>query len=176
MAKACIFAKSDISSVLSLLNREYKKVYGVSTPQNVRLMKIYAKMAVIALGGWIEDGMKNLMGISIDELQEVLNQNNLKKMVGSIYGFSYEWHVSKMIVYAFGAHGLEYIESEVGDSDIARLSSSLGNLKTWRDNAAHSHATVLICNPEMVIRELNAIFPILKKMERGARTYRNLHF
>ena len=176
MAKRRIFAKSEILSVLSVLDREYKKVYTISTPSNIRLMKAYAKMAVIASGGWVEDGLKDLMDVSISRLKSTKNQKKLQDMAESIHGFSYPWHFSKGVIMTFGAQGFEFIELSVGDPDISRLSSTLGNLKTWRDLAAHSHATIIKCDPSRVIMEMNLIFPILKKIETSARAYKKKHF
>lgn len=176
MAKGCIFAKGEILSVLSVLDREYKKAYGVPTPSNVRLMKTYAKMSVIAAGGWVEDGLRDLMDVSISKLKSTTNQTKIQRMVRDIHGFSYSRHFSRGVIMTFGAQGLEFIELCVGDSDISRLASSLGNIKTWRDDVAHSHAAVITCDPSRVTREVGLIFPILKKIERSARLYRKKHF
>lgn len=176
MAKSCVFAKGEILSVLFVLDREYKRAYAVPTASNVRLMKTYAKMAVIAAGGWVEDGLKDLMNVSISKLKSAATQTKIQGLVKDIHGFSYPWHFSRGMIMTFGAHGLEFIEAYVGDADIARLTSALGNIRTWRDDVAHSHAAVITSDPSRVIREVGLIFPILKKIEISARLYRNEHF
>lgn len=175
MARGCVFAKSDILTVLKLLDREYRKASEGKKRKDGRMLMVYSKMAVVALGGWIEDGMISLKQISANGL----SANKRKKLEEStryIFGFGYDKHISAVMMYAFGVHGLEYIEAQVGESDVIRLSSSLGKLAKWRNDAAHSHTKTVPCNPEMIIKEFEIIFPIVKKMEEGARMYRNDHF
>lgn len=167
-----IFSKTEILSVLSLIDKEYNNIYHINTPKNIKLMKSYTKMATIATGGWVEDGLKELSQMSIDRLSE---QKRISKLTESIYGFSYN-HFYKYIIYSFGPHGLEFIESSVGDTKIFILKSSLGKLKEWRDHAAHSHRIILQCNPSQVITEFNKIFPILKEIEKYAKEYKKKHF
>lgn len=176
MSKSCVFAKTEIFSALGILDREYKKVYKKSTVRNIRLMKAYSKMAIVASGGWVEDGIKNLSEISISKLSEPRTQKKLVDIIDKIHGFSYSSHFSRGVINTFGAHGFEFIEAEVGDADIARLSSTLGKLKAWRDTAAHSYVTTIPCDPSTVISEMKTIFPILKKVEASARLYRKNHF
>lgn len=176
MSSKNVFLKTEIYSVLSLIDAEYKKIYSITTIKNAKLMKSYAQIAIIAVGGWIEDGLEELALLSISKLTVIDNQEHITKLVDKIYGFSYKHHFSQMIILTYGAHGLEYIESKVGDSDIAILTSSLGTLKKWRDDVAHSHRTAIPCNPEQVIKEFNKIFPILKKFEKYAREYKRKHF
>lgn len=176
MSTKYAYSKTEILSVLSLIQKEYKKIYNITTPRNGKLMKSYAKIAIIAIGGWLEDGLKELAQLSIIKLQETKNQDKATKFVGQIYGFSYRYHFSQAIMFSFGVHGLEFIELKIGDADIARLSSSLGKLKKWRDEVAHSHRTAIPCNPTQIIQELNIIFPILKKIEQYAREYKRKHF
>ena len=175
MARGCIFAKTEVLAALSVLDREYKKAYKRPSPRNNRLLKAYSKMAVITAGGWVEDGIKSLMEMSILKLKELDGQKRLKNEADHIWGFRY-YHFSKGMMFAFGAHGLEYVERKIGSTDLAILSSSFGKLKTWRDDAAHSHATTIRSNPTMVIGEMNIIFPILKKIEASTREYSRKHF
>ena len=176
MSIKCVYPKTEIFSVLSLIEKEYKKIYNITTPRNGKLMKSYAQIAIIALGGWIEDGLEELTQLSIVKLREIGNQKKATKFIDQIYGFNYDYHFSKAMMLSFGAHGLEFIESKVGDSDIAILNSSLNKLKKWRDKVAHSHRTVIPCNLTQVIREFNIIFPILKQLEKYAKEYKKKHF
>lgn len=171
-----IFLKTEILSVLSLIETKYVEIYPIATVKNAKLMKSYAQIAIIAIGGWLEDGLKELTKLSIINLNDLDRQDKITKMVESIYGFSYTGHFSKAIILTYGIHGYEYIETKVGDSDIAILSSSLGLLKSWRDDVAHSHRTAIPCNPTQVIIEFKKIFPILKKIEKYAREYKKDHF
>lgn len=175
MSKKCIFAKTEITSTLKILEKEYLKLYLVSTPQSTNLMKLYSKMAIVTLGSWIEDGMKELAQISIIQLGEVKTQDKIIKMVSEIYGFNYSSNFSTSIVYSFGPHGLEFIESSIGSKNLAKLSSEFGNLKSWRDAAAHSYSAVINCDPSRAIQVFDDIFPILKKIEKCAREYRDRH-
>lgn len=176
MARGCVFAKGEILSVLNILEREYQKTAKLPSLTNNRLLKSYSKMAVIAAGGWVEDGIKSLMQISIERLNDLNGQTRLTNEADNIWGFGYKRHLSKGMMLAFGAHGLEFVERVVGSTNIAILSSSLGNLKAWRDDAAHSYVLTIKCNPAMVIKEIEKIFPILKHIEKCAREYRKLHY
>lgn len=176
MPRIYLFSKTEINAMLTILDKEYKKVYYMGTKKSTRLMQAFSKMAVLAIGGWLEDGIKQITKLSTSKLKEIKNQEKIENMVSRIYGFKYEDHFTRGILWSFGAHGFEYIETEVGSADIARLSSTLNNLKTWRDVAAHSHSRIIPCNPNQIITEMNNIFPILKKIEASAKKYKNIHF
>lgn len=176
MAKGVIFAKTDILAVLNIINGEYMKALSASSAKNNRLLKTYSKMAVITAGGWVEDGIKSLMEISGTKLRNVDGQKRLEHLSKRISGFSYERHFSRGVMYAFGAHGLEFIEKQLGQNDLIQLGSSLGNLKKWRDDAAHSHAVHIKATPSIIIKEIGLMFPILKNIESSARKYKNKYF
>ena len=176
MSSRNVFSKTEILSVLSLIQAEYTKIYSITTVKNTKLMKAYAQMAIIAIGGWLEDGLDELAQLSIAELSSIDRQNHTTNLVKRIYGFDYKDDFSKAIMLTFGAHGLEFIELKVGDSDIAILKSSLETLKVWRNHTAHSQRNTIIFNPAQVINEFNKIFPILKKIDKYARKYKNKHF
>lgn len=176
MSTKYVYTKTEILPVLLIIEKEYNKIYYITTHRNGELMKSYAKIAIIAIAGWLEDGLKELAQLSIIKLREINNQEKATKSVGQIHSFTYKNHISQAIIISFGVHCLEYIEAQVGDTDIAKLSSSLGKLKIWRDEVAHSHRTAIPCNPTQIIRELNIILPILKKIEKYARVYRKKHF
>lgn len=176
MARGCVFAKGEILSVLNILEREYQKTSKLRSPTNSRLLKSYSKMAIVAAGGWVEDGIKSLMQISTARLKDLNGQTRLINEADNIWGFGYKKHFSKGIMLAFGAHGLEFVETSVGPTNITILNSSLGKLKTWRDGAAHSYVLTIKCNPAMVIKEVERIFPILKQIEMCTREYRKLHY
>lgn len=176
MSKICIFSKTEVLAVLKNINTEYKVLYFQDTPKSARLMKTYSKIAVIELCGWIEDGLKNLAKLSIEKLKVRRVRKDVNNFIEGINGFKYDSHFSKIMMLAFGAHGFEFIESRVGDADIARLRSVLGNLKNWRDDSAHSHIITIPCDPSHIIKEMDIIFPILKKIEINARIYKKKHF
>jgi len=176
MAQGSAFAKTEIIVALTLLESEYQKASAQTTSRNAKLLKTYSNMAVIAASGWIEDGIKALMDISISRLHNLDIKDRLNTKKSGIWGHSYDKHLAEGILYAYGAHGLEFIEDEIGVSDLARLKSSLGNLKKLRDGVAHSYASTISCNPAMVVRDMEIIIPILKKVETKARLYKNAHF
>lgn len=174
MAKAIIFAKTEVTKTLELIVRKYLAAYDVHNADNTRLMHLYSGMAVITLSGYLEDGMDGLVDITLKSLS-VDGRKRLQESRGGIHGASYG-HLSKRIAIAFGSHGLEFIESYVGPSDIAILSSTLGTLKKLRDEAAHSHKGAILRNPSMILSDFIKIHPILRKIEKGARLYRDEHF
>lgn len=171
-----IFTKKEILTSLNILNNDYQKAYKVASSKNTLLLKIYSKIAVITAAGWIEDGMRSLAEISTIKLKDLNGQKRLKNRVDNIFGCSYKNHFSKALSLAFGAHGLEYIENKIGATDLAILESFMGNLKSWRDDAAHSYSLTIKTNPEMIILEINKILPILKQIESSARKYGDNHF
>jgi len=176
MGSKQIFTKTEILTPLAILDRGYNKASKVPSSRNNQLLKIYSKIAVITAGGWIEDGMKSLVEISAIKLRDNNGQCRLRGDVEFIFGFSYKQHFSKALMFAFGAHGLEYIEDEIGATDLVVLESSLGNLKSWRDHAAHSYSVIISATPTRVIGEMSKIIPILKKIEKSTKKYRDIHF
>lgn len=166
-----IFAKKEILSVLVLLDREYKKASSGATKKDTQLMITYAKMAIIAISGWIEDGIKDLSFLSILKLKELPRQKILISLIEGIHGCSYN-HFSKAIIISFGAHGFEFLEKNIGDSDLAIVKNFLGNLKKWRDDIAHSYVAKIPRDPSGIIKEISSIFPILRSIEQCIRKYR----
>jgi len=176
MSRNYIFLKKEIAADLFLINKEYQKIYFENTPRSTRLLKIYSRMALINLCGWVEDELKKLGNLSVENLKENRSRDLVNNHTAKIYGFDYDKHLSLRLILTFGVHGFEFIESKTGDANIAILDSVLAKLKKWRDLAAHSHANVIQCDPSRIILEFEKIFPILKKIEKSARKYSRKHF
>lgn len=175
MAKSVRFAKTEVTRSLKLVKKRYLAAYnGEDNDNNRRLLHLYAGMAIITLSGYLEDGMNGVVDISHRGLSAD-SQKNLLEGTKRVNGASYD-HFRKRLVLAFGYHGLDFIESHVGSSNIVILKSKLGNIKKLRDETAHSHSNTIRRSPGEVLSDFEGILPILKKIEEGARLYRDRHF
>lgn len=168
-----IFLKKTILPVLKVLDAEYQKASMLTTPIANDLMFSFARNAVVTVGGWLEDGFDETAELSIIKLKKLNIQTFIHEQIGFIYGFNYKKHVSRAVSMSFGAHGLEYIESKVGASDIAILSATLEKIEKWRNSAAHSMATIHVV-PKQIISEVNLLYPILRKFVKSAKQYIDL--
>ena len=173
MPEVTIFSPIEINKVLKLIEEEYSVAYSGIDEKSTELMQLYSTMAVLTLSGWLEDGMKELVNLSMPGLS-VIGQKRLVDRT-RVNGSSYE-HLTKRLGAAFGSHGLEFIESEVGASDIAILTSILATLKNLRNDASHSYAAVISKNPTAILSDANKLLPILGKIEIYAKLYRTDHF
>ena len=167
-----IFPKTEITQLLRLTKQEYDKASILSGRVSGRKMRLYYCAAVIALSGWLEDNMNKVARIPMRGLDAQRQQRLERKL--KVNGASYE-HFTRRLEVAYGSHGLAYIERTVGDSDIARLQSKLGNLKTMRDDVSHSLSVVIRRPPNDLLGDFVLVHPILKRFEQAARQYAKDH-
>lgn len=167
------FAKTEINSTLKLIARLYRSAYAGGSQNDARLLRLYSNMSIVSLSGWLEDGMDSVVDIALKGLGREA-QERLQKKRDGVHGASYK-HFADRLQVAFGAHGLEFIESQVGPADMEILKGTLGTLKSLRDDVSHSYKVRILRNPDVILSDFVRVYPILKKFEQAARSYRDNH-
>ncbi|MFA5799473.1 MAG: hypothetical protein WC840_00770 [Candidatus Peribacteraceae bacterium] len=148
---------------------ELKSMYDRAT--NPLEKDLICKLALIELCGWIEE--------SVDEMVLTFVGKKTKdhatiKYVGDVldrnHSFGYEWHFRHLLSLILGAVNFEKIEKKVerkiGTKAMATFKSSLGTLKTLRNDVAHTHVKGAARKPGnapvLVLRWLDEVFIGLK--------------
>jgi len=98
-----------------------------------------AKFEIVKSCGWIEEEVDKLMlKYGVRCLKNTEYPEKYQKVVKDVYGFDYEKHFRKMLIQLIGMYGTCRIEEKVGDTRRLQFKSVLGQLKTRRDNLAHT--------------------------------------
>ena len=167
------FVETEINSTLKLIESLYRLAYVGEREDDVKLLGLYSKMSVVSLSGWVEDGMKGVADMVLEGLGATA-QARLQKKQNEIHGASYE-HFANRLLLAYGAHGLDFIESRVTDVDMQVLKSTLGTLKNARNDVSHSYKVKILRSPDIILTDFIKIYPILKRFEQAAQFYRDNH-
>tara|TARA_B110000027_G_C15947809_1_gene224204 strand:+ start:31 stop:528 length:498 start_codon:yes stop_codon:yes gene_type:complete len=160
-----MIAKSYIKSTL----QELDILYNSASSQKKAIY--FSKLAVIELCGWIEE--------TLDEIIIKHGNRNLKapenkeyckiRIVNPNYGFQYNNNIRPMLISLLGLIQIEKLEFELEKTaQITLLKSSLGNLKSTRNEAAHTHLKGITRSynaPSRTIGDFNRIAIILEKID-----------
>lgn len=136
---------------------------------------LYAKLAVIELGGWIETSMDDLIYRAGKKIKEPANVKELRdSIVGKTWGFDYKVNFRKMMIQCLGLVAVEKIEKTADAGRIAAMIAALGVLKTARNNLAHTYVkhpnfTAPIPAPSVVAGYLTVVYEGLMAIEKAMR-------
>jgi hypothetical protein len=103
----------------------------------------YAKLAIIELGGWVEQSIDLIIKDLVNRFIE--KPENLKLMEERIkrtYAFHYNENFRYLLTLVVGITNVERLEAIVDPSKFAILTATLSALKTVRDAEAHTHLCV----------------------------------
>ena len=127
--------KMEIERNLRELGSRYNR-----KPTNIREPYYFSKLLLIELCGWIE--------VSMDTIITDCANRNIKdpaiqtytqvQIVGPTHGFSYNRHFRPMLMKVIGIVKLQELENSLDQRKFLTMKSSLGTLKTHRDQQAHS--------------------------------------
>lgn len=134
----------------------------------------FAKLAIIEVGGWVEQTMDEIINSRIKiKLSATANQKFLdSEIVRRTHGFEYEQHFRGMLIKSIGIVGVEKLETLLNTAKFGALKRELVTLKTIRDSLAHTHihgATTTIDAPSISIGRLEKIYDGLIDYERTLR-------
>lgn len=154
-----------IETILVALESQYSSSI-LST--DLTLPIAYSKLAVLELGGWIEESVDVILYNYIDNR---LLTNDCKDRIKSIIkknnGFTYKDHVFHLFICTLGANNWENIVDIVGNSQISMLDSKFATYTEQRNKAAHTYQLVTprYYAPSQVITDFRTIRPIMEKIE-----------
>ena len=164
-----MIAKSYIESTL----KELDKLYNQASSQKKAIY--FSKLAVIELCGWIEETVDDIVLRHCNrKLKNIDNKNYCKeKIIKTNYGFQYSQNIRPMLISLIGLIEVEKLENELEKTaQVTLLKSNLGNLKTSRNEAAHTHLkgiTRTYNAPSRTIGDFNRISAILEKIDLELR-------
>lgn len=139
---------------------------------------LYAKLAIIEVGGWTEVSMDDLVLRAGAKLKDTTNIQLLEgKIVDRNWGFDYKKNFRNMMTQTVGLVTLEKIEKKVNGTKHTKLIAALGLLKDARNSVAHTYIKkIAISNPipapSVTNTYLNDIYDGLKEIENVMRQLR----
>lgn len=130
----------DVVEIEDRLNRLNYLYLGSSGDSE--LPTIYSKVAIMELGGWVEEARDELCRMLFDKVYDDANNeafNNLFK--GHISGFEYdEYFRRRVFERIIGKQGTKDLESKI---DVATFEPFKANLNAlWNQRNAHAHRTI----------------------------------
>ena len=159
----------DSTDLRSLLSHIFESHQREQDP--VRTL-LWAKMAVMEVGGWTEDCVDKIITERASDLG-LTSCKPLQERVKRTHGFGYSDHFRPLIVELVGNVGADRVEQRLL-AERERLKMALAELKQARDTRAHTHirARSQIDAPSKAIdllnkieRELNAFSRELAQIE-----------
>lgn len=119
-----------------------EKCYDNSKNTEIEESKIYSKIAILELSGWVEESMD---GIILDLADKKLDSSNakkrLEKIISNINGFTYEKHFLEMLRKSIGVINEEAVEKKIRDmpdGKLIKLKNALDRLYNERNTLAHT--------------------------------------
>lgn len=154
-----------IENILSNLDTLYSVSIGSA---DATIPASYCKLAVLELGGWIEESVDLMLFNYIDnKLCSKACIARIKEIIRKNYGFKYNENLVPLFMGVLGANNWENIVDSIGDAQIAILSTMCGNYTNQRNDAAHTYQLVThsYCSPSSVRNDFHQIKPIIEKIE-----------
>ncbi len=135
-------------------------------------------MAILELCGWIEESMDEI--INNCAKKNLRTQDQIEKVKKDIikknHGFKYESNFKKMLIQLIGFINVCRLEKKVDAIKFDRLKSNLKDLKSFRDQEAHTYITQSFTRridaPSRTLSRLNDIYEGLKDYEKKLKGFK----
>lgn len=157
--------QEEIYKTLTEIERRY------AAGPDVRELECLSKIALIELGGWVEEKIDEILIAYIERhVKDVNEVSRIKKeVVAPVYGFEFDKnleplleHVLGVAMYARIKHGLQK------RGHYLNLKSVLGDLAVFRNRAAHTHwegVSRQYRAPSTALNWLNRIYAIVMRLK-----------
>ncbi len=126
---------TNIKENLEDLNIWYKE----PNSSNKLRPQFLSKIAVIELCGWTEEAMDDIVFKCADKLLSKQNKKDVEELMGRVHGFDYRQHFLKMLAPIIGHISVQDVELNLDQGKFVCLCAALADLKTIRDELAHTH-------------------------------------
>lgn len=104
--------------------------------------RLYSKLAILELSGWVEGSLKDILLKLVDKkLNDDKATKKFKKVIEKTRGFRYEDHFLNLLNKTVGFINKEVIEREINGKDCNKLQkfkNALNNLSERRNMHAHN--------------------------------------
>jgi hypothetical protein len=162
-----MIAKTEIQNNLTQINNLYKNSTGKKKPL------FYSKLAILELCGWIEESIDDIVRRCTNQhLKNVEDRNYVTtQIIQRTYSFTYDMHFRKMLVPIVGLVNVERLERKLDSAKFDRMKSTIGVLKTTRDEEAHTHLNYgkRLDAPSLTLRYLEWVYDGLKDIDNCIR-------
>lgn len=143
--------------------------------ESQRKAAYYSKLAVIELCGWIEESVDDIFKrIAKNELRVKSNYDDFISRVANVYGFTYDSHIKKIIMFLAGIKGCELFEKRYNkNGNLEILKGMLSSLKGSRDGFAHTfirkNLTAQFQSPSNTLRQYLMLRPLIEDIEKTTK-------
>ena len=136
-----------IKKVLKWIKARYddsitQDVYDDSGTQDIDVARLYSKLAILELSGWVEGSLKYLVLELVDKkLIDDEAKEEFEKIIRGIRGFKYDYHFLDLLNKTIGFINKEAVEKEINNKDYDKLQkfkTALDNLSSKRNLHAHT--------------------------------------
>jgi len=163
-----VITKTKILKTLKKLDKLYN---AVNKKVEYDLPNYYSKLALLELCGWVEQSMDDILRCFQRKLKEEKNINYLEtRIIKPTHSFEYHTHFREMLIKTIGITGVEKMERKINNRKKEILASSLGILKTMRDEHAHTYisgTTHRLHAPSISESHFRKIYDGLKEFEKA---------
>lgn len=119
-----------------------EKCYDNSKDTYIKESRIYSKMAVLELSGWVEESMDGIiLNLADKKLDSKNARRRLEKIILNVNGFTYEKHFLKMLRKSIGIINEESIKKQIydrADGTLNKFKTALDKLYNKRNPLAHT--------------------------------------
>lgn len=129
-----MYDHSSIENRLRTLNRLYDQSM---MSEDLDLPILYSKIAIIELGGWVEEVRDYFAEKLLNKLFMNLEFDTPSNIIGRVSGFDYPYFKDQVFQVLVGMHGVAEIESRLDIDTHVNLKSNLGTLWAKRNCCAH---------------------------------------
>lgn len=167
-----------IRSNLKIIEDEFNKAMSQSSLlRGSVIAALQSKMAIMELGGWVEQTIDNILYYYVDKTisEGPIRETVKRDIIDTVYGFKYAREFKPLFQKIIGGARFEQIVrclAKTGDDQ--RLFAVLDSLSKSRNRAAHtywSRVTPRFDAPSTTITMLNEISPVLRKIWQQVRRY-----
>ena len=151
--------------------KKLDKLYnGVLLGSDSELPKYYSRLAVLELGSWVEECMKDIVRCypRRKHLKEPPNHDYINTIVNDSRGFDFNKNFRKMIKRVSGIVILERVEKKVNSTLKQGLESALTKIYPERNDHAHKpiHLALNFTSPSICISLFGDIYRGLEEYEK----------
>ena len=162
--------KRPLLQQLKKLNKLYNEALLGSDNE---LPKYYSRLAVLELGSWVEECMKDIVRFypKRKRLKEKPNHDYINTIVNENYGFDYNKNFRKMLKRVSGIVVLERVERRMNPTLKQGLESALTKIYPERNDHAHKpiRSAPNFTSPSICISLFNDIYSGLNEYEKQFR-------
>ena len=129
-----MISANQIKETLRRLEERY------NSPDNtVEEVRLYAKMAILELSGWVEESIDTLvLNIANGRLEDEKIKERFEETVRNTRGFRYERHFLPLLGMIIGLMSVEAVEKSLDKEKQEKFRSALDELSKSRNLLAHT--------------------------------------